>query len=163
MSNAYKKYVDNKSNAAVRVGVTTAICKGDLSGDELKQLISELETAGKLNNASIERIPSDKWNEEYLKLLRNETVGGTFSREYLEYLSVVSEYVKKKKSEKSIGKFIAVAVAVVVVILAVSAVISLVTKEKHSGVQQIDDKESRNGSIVTITERDEQVNDRETK
>lgn len=143
-SNAFKKYVENKSIGGIRVGVTDAIYYGELSGNELKQLISELEATGKLNNAAIDRIPPDKWDSKYLELLKNESVGGTFSREYLEYMGEVYEHINKKKAENK-NKLPAFLIGVAIILALAST--GLAVKLKQNNDQKTTNKNSQTANM----------------
>ena len=129
MSELYTKYVENKSNGKIRVGVANAISRREISGKELDDFIIELEANNQLNDADIDIIPQSDWNEKYLKTLSNESVGGTFSKKYLLYLGKVAEYVENKKKKNALVKAISAGIVVAAVLAIVIGVLMMLGKD----------------------------------
>ena len=100
MSELYNRYIAGKKPAEITHNVVTDIRRGRISGDNLKLLIVELEKKGIFDNTTITTTPKSEWNEEYLELLSYETVGGTFSRQYLLHLAEVADYVQVNSATK---------------------------------------------------------------
>jgi len=126
MSELFNRYVAGKKPAEITHNVVTDIQRGRISGDNLKSLISELDRNGILDNTVIKVIPKNEWNDEYLELLSYETIGGTFSKQYLLYLAEVAEYVNgNARNNKSKPGGIKTGYVVAAIIIVVALVIFL--------------------------------------
>ena len=121
MSELYTKYVSDKTRAEAASDIVTAIHRGRLTGNEMKQLVEELKERGDLNDAKINRISNLQWDDYYLGRLRDEGVRGVFSYEYLLYLGEVAEYVRNKSLAKdkanTTKKWVTIGTVVAVIII----------------------------------------------
>ena len=133
MSDLYNRYIAGKKPAEITHNVVTDIRRGRISGANLKSLISELENKGILDDTVIKTSPKSEWNDEYLELLSYETVGGTFSKQYLLHLAEVADHVQanstaSKHKKSRISKVILGSVVSGMVILGIILVISLLKR-----------------------------------
>lgn len=121
MSELYNYYVAEKKPSAITHAVVTDIKKGRLNGKSLNSLILEFEQKGLLDDTVIKEKTQEEWNEEYLELLSYETIGGTFSKQYLLHLADVAAYLSvnkarviKEKKNTRIAFFIIAALAIII-------------------------------------------------
>lgn len=121
-----------KSNAA---DIVYDIADGKLTGDELNELIEQLELHNKLGSKKVDRIPKEKWDEEYLNKLKNDFFCSSLSREYLLYVYEVADYVHKKKRKSPLALIIAVCV-ILVFIVSIVVYLSIINTsfEKNDGI-----------------------------
>lgn len=92
----------DKSVGDIRISIVRDIMDLKLNKNDIRILAQE----PKINIHKVpfnNKKPKNNWNEEYLKLLSKEIIGGTWSEEYLLHLYDVAEFVKKyPKGQKNI-------------------------------------------------------------
>lgn len=128
MSRMYEHYITGKKPTEITHGIVTDIHRRRLIGEDVNTLVDELEQNGILGDTTVKLAPKSEWNEEYLKLLACEAVGGTFSKQYLLLLAEVAKYIEDRKKKSKIFKIIAVLLAITTVIAIVVCVITFNAK-----------------------------------
>lgn len=127
MSELYDRYVSDKKPAEIIHRVVTDIYCDKLSRHQTDAIISELDINGVLNDVVIKTSPKSEWSEDYLELLVNKAVTGTFSKQYLLHLAEVAEYVneneKKDIKKRQNNKIAAIVIGIIAVIIFVALII----------------------------------------
>lgn len=140
MSKLYKQYTEGKGPAEYSSDIVNSIRRGRINGSELSYLIDELEQNSKLNSRQVDVAPKSEWDADYLQLLANKVIAGTFSKQYLLHLAEVADYVNSPKTNRTSpdnkqsgnGLLVAILAVAVTVLIAVIAVKTLNEKNTAS-------------------------------
>ena len=116
MSNVYERYFGGGDVSAGKAGMMGDIRDHALKGDELRELIDELERRRMLNTKRSTPPPKEQWDRDYLDKLSHGYISDYFSREFLEHFGEAAEHVSGQAKRK---KYIAAGVILLALALAV--------------------------------------------
>lgn len=99
MNNMFKKYFSEENSNITRGKrmLTEDIRKGSISRDELENIMLILEQKGFFDNDIVEKKPKEYWDDEYFSELSMEPSVGNYSRDLLEHMYEVAQYLNSKK------------------------------------------------------------------
>jgi hypothetical protein len=97
MANCYDKYFLGHDISSAKAKIMYDIKNHVLFGEELSELMDDLEKHGSFEERTFTKKPRHQWNDEYARFLAFRFASGYFSRDYLGHCAEVAEYLFQKK------------------------------------------------------------------
>lgn len=110
-----KNYITN--GRVARTEIACDICDGILTKDDISCLVKDSRIRAAFIGTSFnQKIPKNKWNSKYIRILPGASVAEAFNEDYLYYIADVVEYVNEKNKAASLKKRIALGSLAVILI-----------------------------------------------
>ena len=119
MGSCYNKYFASRDSSLAKAKMMFDIKNHILYGDELSELVDELERNGLLDDRPFSKESQDKWSDQYARHIATGFSLGFFSRNYIKYCAEVAEYLYQKKRRKKILVIFGIAGLIIVSLLIV--------------------------------------------
>ena len=94
---------NNNDNTSIVSTLIMDIINGKLKSDQVHMIVSYLENKygdDFFADYNVEKLPQEKWNEEYLETLKHKAMTGMTSKQFIYHLSEVSDFVHEHAKKK---------------------------------------------------------------
>jgi len=114
MATLYDKYFLGNDLSSAKANFVYDIKDHVLYGNDLTEIINDLERNGLLKEMPFTKKPQGEWSDHYSKFLATGFASGYFSRDYLYHCAEVAEYLYKKRQKIKILRYCGIASLVIV-------------------------------------------------
>jgi hypothetical protein len=110
-----------------RSKIAVDVANGNLTSGDIKNLCNDDKVKSAfIGNTFYNKVPKDRWNQDYLDEIVCVAVAENFNMDYLLYLAEVGEYVRNKRKAESNGSkktIIGIVIGVVIVVAVIGFII----------------------------------------
>lgn len=133
MESIFEKYfTGNLDNLMIeKRKLTSDIRNNRITRRELDELIAQLDKNGYFNEGEFKKKESYNWDEDYFFRLSTVQVTGKYSKELLEHMYEVAEYLRLIEKNKHKKRMIGVSIGVLVVITLAAFIINQVINKQR--------------------------------